>query len=136
MIDELDKLLATMDGDARRDLALICESHHLDDLDDLTKYSFERAYGNSDNEIANLQYAAILLRSADLLQITRDRTPSVSYNLINPTDPVSVEEWAKQQAVKRVTWKPGLTDGQPDNNVPRDTWRFMHGSLTRRDFSL
>jgi hypothetical protein len=118
----IDGLLSHLGDGARYDLGLVCESHHLDDLDDTGKYSLDRAYGNSDAESANLQYVSVLLRSADLLQITNDRTPSVIFKLINPTDPISLEEWAKQRAVNKVTWKPGLNqEGQPDEAAPRDT---------------
>jgi hypothetical protein len=68
---------------------LVCESHHLDDLNDLEKYRVSQPYRDSNAETANLQYAAILLRVADLLHITSDRTPSICFRVINPTDPVS-----------------------------------------------
>jgi molecular chaperone HtpG len=121
-IEQLDALLAGFDPQFRRDLATVCESHHLDDLGDLAKYRISQAYGNSDDETANLQYASILLRTADLLHITRDRTPSVSLAVISPTDPVSQIEWSKQQAVKRVRAKPSVNrDGIVDPTLPKDT---------------
>jgi hypothetical protein len=42
--------------------------------------------------------------------------------VINPTDPISQQEWAKQEAVKRVHPKIGINDdGQPDEKAPKDT---------------
>ena len=118
----IDELFAQLDPQFRRDLALICESHHLDDLDDISKYKVSQPYGNSDEETANLQYAAVLLRTTDLLHITRDRTPSIAFRVINPTDPLSQDEWAKQMAVRRVRSQCGHNrDGNPDENAPRDT---------------
>jgi molecular chaperone HtpG len=101
---------------------MICESHHLNDLNDRKKYKTSEPYGDSDDETVNLQYCAVLLRTADLLHITMDRTPSITFKVINPIDPISQDEWAKQQAVTRVRPKLGVNqDGQPDENSPKDT---------------
>ena len=122
VVKEVNQLLGALDSDFRRDLGLVCESHHLADLDNLSKYKPIKPYGNSDDETANLQFSAILLRTSDLLHITRDRTPSIQFRLINPTDPINQEEWAKQLAVKRVRDKWGVdVDNQPDEHAPRDT---------------
>lgn len=105
-----------------RDLALVCESHHLDDLYDLKKYKPNQPYGDDDREAANLQYSAILLRTADLLHVTQDRTPSLTFRVISPTDPISIEEWLKQMAVVAVKSKVARDqDGQADKSLPRDT---------------
>ncbi len=117
----------------RRDLGFVCESHHLNDLGDVKKYKPSQPYGNSDSETANLQYAAVLLRTADLLHVTSDRTPSIAFRIINPTDPISQQEWAKQMAVKRVRPKLGLNvDGIPDEKAPRDTIE-VHAYFTKED---
>ncbi|WP_313032050.1 HD domain-containing protein [Massilia alkalitolerans] len=122
VMSEVDKLLMPLGQQFRRDLGLICESHHLNDLDNRKKYKVAEPYGDSDAATANVQYCAILLRTADLLHITADRTPSIMFKVINPTDPVSQEEWAKQQAVKRVQAKFGVNEeGQLDEKAPRDT---------------
>lgn len=68
----------------RDDLAMVCESHHLDDLYDTEKYPVSNPYGLHSEECANVQYAAVLLRTADLLHITKDRTPSIAYRMITP----------------------------------------------------
>ena len=101
---------------------MVCQSHHLDDLADFRKYQVSQPYGNSDEETANLQYGAVLLRAADLLHITSDRAPSIAFRVINPTDPLSQQEWAKQMAVRRVRSQIGRDkDGNPDEKAPRDT---------------
>lgn len=64
---QIDTLLESLGPQFRRDLGLICESHHLNDLHDLKKYKPSQPYGDSDAETANLQYCAVLLRTADLL---------------------------------------------------------------------
>lgn len=103
---EVERLSSDFPALLRRDLGLICESHHLEDLGDTSKYSNEMPYGNSDEETANLQYAALLLRTADLLHITSDRTPPVLFRALNPTDPISQGEWVKQAAVRMVRAQP------------------------------
>lgn len=119
---QIDNLLKPLDSQFRRDLALVCESHHLDDLNNFKKYTVSQPYGDSDQETVNLQYCAVLMRTTDLLHMTSDRTPSVVFQTINPTDPLSQREWAKQMAVKRVRSKKGLNrENQPDDNAPRDT---------------
>jgi len=92
-------LVKNLSEEFRGDLALVCESHHRDDLDDLEKYDPRRPYGNDLKETVNLQFASILLRTADLLHVTKDRAPSLAFSLINPSDPKSVEEWHKQMTV-------------------------------------
>lgn len=107
-IAEIDLLLSGLDADFRRDLAMVCESHNLDDIEDVDKYKVSQPYGDSDEETCNLQFCAIILRSVDLLQITRNRAPTVLFRIINPSDPLSQAEWSKQNAVKRVRPQPAL----------------------------
>ncbi len=111
-VDAINGLLAGMNDVVRDDLAKICLSHHEDDLFDLGKYRINRVYGDDDAGQANLHYAAIILRTADVLQIQRGRVPSVLYKLIDPSNPKSQEEWAKQSGVRAV--KPVLvaTNGE------------------------
>lgn len=106
-------VLKDLDPVIKNDIALIARSHHLDDLDDLTKYKTQRRYGSDADHLANLQYAAIVLRTADLLHMTRDRTPAVQFALTSPTDPMGQLEWRKQQSVRAVTpsaSKPGIVE--------------------------
>lgn len=122
VVEEIDALLAPLGTQFRRDLGLVCESHHLNDLDDLGKYKPSQPYGDSDSETVNLQYCAVLLRTADLLHMTSDRTPSTVFRVINPTDPISQDEWAKQMAVKRVRPKVAANeDGVADETLDKDT---------------
>jgi len=115
-------LLTNIDENFRTDLAIVCESHHLDDLNDLDKYSPRRAYGSDTRETANLQFAAILLRTVDLLHVTRDRTPSLAFSLIAPSDPKSIEEWHKQMEVVAVRMAPPRDDkGNVDTKAIPDT---------------
>lgn len=122
LITEIDKLLTPLGDQFRRDLGLICESHHLNDLNDRKKYKTAEPYGDSAAATVNVQYCAVLLRTSDLLHITDDRTPSITFKIINPTDPISQEEWCKQRAVKRVHPKIGLNEEkQPDEKAVKDT---------------
>lgn len=133
IVAELNELLRPFTLQFRRDLSLICESHHLSDLDNFAKYKVSQPYGDSDEETVNLQYAAVLLRTADLLHITSDRTPSISYRVINPTDPVSQNEWSKQRAVTRVRSRVGLDiDKNPDETAPRHAIE-VHAHFTEQD---
>lgn len=119
---EIQKILEPLPAMFRRDLGEICESHHLDDLDDFSKYRTCVRYGNSEKECVNLQYCAIILRTADLLHITNDRTPSIQFRLINPTDSISVVEWQKQGAVRAVAPKePRDKEGKVDRSLLKDT---------------
>ncbi len=130
---EIFGLLEPLGQQFQRDLGFICESHHLDDLSDLRKYKVSQPYGDSEAETANLHFAAILLRTSDLLHITRNRTPSIAFRLINPTDPISQSEWAKQMAVRRVRSQMGIgKEGVPDEAAPRNTIE-VHAYFTKPD---
>lgn len=105
------------------DLANVCASHSLDDLEDFGKYKILQSYGTTPQEKANVFYAALILRTADLLHITQDRTPLVEYRIIAPTNPISQEEWAKQGAVASVTPKiPVDEDGNKNQELQSDTF--------------
>lgn len=125
VVIEIKKLISNLDPLFRRDLALICESHHLSDLDDLDKYKPNQQYGPTSDEKVNLHYTALILRTADLLHITSDRTPSIEFNLINPNDPISQEEWAKQKAVKTIRPQSKKKEGMTDDSIPKDTFEVI-----------
>jgi len=57
--DQLNHLLSPLDDRIRTDLANVCESHNLSDLDDEQKYPLFQPYGRSDDETVNVQYAAV-----------------------------------------------------------------------------
>jgi molecular chaperone HtpG len=115
-------LFVGLDLTVKRDLGLACESHTKDDIADTRKYKVSQPYGASANETVNLQYIAAILRTVDLLQITKGRAPSVLFQIISPTDPVSQLEWQKQGAVRSVRAKPGTDrEGKASLDVQSDT---------------
>lgn len=97
----ISDMLGLLDNSFRSDLAMICQSHQWDSLPDHLK-SVDEAYGSSKSEKVNLLYISILLRSADILHMTHDRTPDVEYRIISPQNEISIVEWAKQKAVRSV----------------------------------
>lgn len=94
---EIREILAPLPSRFCENLAIVCESHHRDDLNKLEKYPLCQRYGNGPSEMANVQYAALLLRTVDLIHVTKDRTPSIMYKTIRFSDPKGVEEWDKQK---------------------------------------
>lgn len=122
VVAEIQKMLEPLPSMFKRDLGDICESHHLNDLDNFSKYKTRVRYGSSEKEYVNLHYCAIILRTVDLLHITNDRTPSIQFRLINPSDSISVIEWQKQGAVQAVAPKdPRDKEGKIDRSLPKDT---------------
>lgn len=118
---EIEQILSNLDSMFRTDLAMICESHHKEDIDDFSKYKVNVLYGTDDNEKVNLNYIAIILRIADLLHITKDRTPSISRRVINVSNPVSIIEWEKQKAVKAIKpQQPRNKEGNVDNSLEKN----------------
>lgn len=125
IIKEIHGLLKPLKISFLHDLALLCESHQLSDLNNFEKYRTSQPYGTTPQEIANIFYAALILRVADLLHITSDRTPTIEYNLINPSDPISQEEWAKQNAVDNVRPQTKKNqDGNLDITIQSDTFEI------------
>jgi molecular chaperone HtpG len=95
---EVGRLMAPLPSRFREHLGTVCESHHEDDLTDPLRFPLYDTLGTDlKRECVNVQYAAILLRTTDLLHVTHDRTPSVMFKLIPFTDPKSVLEWEKQR---------------------------------------
>lgn len=105
VLQEIQNLIRDLPPIVKRDIAKLCESHNLDDIEDITKYPLSQPYGNSRNEEADLQYIAVILRTADLLQITNSRAPSTLFRIISPSNPASQTEWHKQNAVRRIREK-------------------------------
>lgn len=133
VVAEIDNLFRDIDPAFRRDLGFVCESHHLSDLNDFRKYKTRQPYGPTSGETANLHYCAVLLRATDLLHITRDRTPSIAFRTLNPSDPISQEEWAKQMAVRAVRPKLGRDkEGNVSPSAPQDTVE-IHAFFTATD---
>ncbi|WP_393086259.1 ATP-binding protein [Streptomyces sp. LN704] len=118
----VSEILSPLSQPFREDLAFVCESHHLDNLYDTDRYPTSNPYGLDRQECANVQYAAVLLRTSDLLHMTRDRTPSFTYRLITPSDPISQFEWAKQEPVRSVRGQMAKKpDGAADPHGTPDT---------------
>jgi len=118
----LSDLFSALDATVKRDLALVCESHTIDDINDINKYKISQPYGVSPDETVNLQYVAAILRTVDLLQITKGRAPSALYQIINPTDPLSQIEWQKQGAVRSVRPQLGMNrDGVASSEIQSAT---------------
>ena len=122
IVNEIQELLKNIDSLFRQDLAMICESHHTDHLDDYSIYDTNKCYESSENGKVNLQYIAIILRTVDLLHITMDRAPAVEYRVFCPTDPTSIIEWQKQKAI-RVVKPQEMRDeeGNIDKSIQSDT---------------
>ena len=122
VIKEIQEVIKQLPEGFKRDMAKICESHHLNDLDDFNKYKVDAKYSGDNQCVVNLSYIAIILRTADLLHITSDRTPSIEFKVINPTDPKSILEWQKQSYVSAITPQAKLEDkGGKKVKVPSDT---------------
>ncbi|MFJ5517855.1 ATP-binding protein [Streptomyces griseoluteus] len=130
---EVGRIVENLPYSFRKDLALVCESHHNDDLDNVEKYSVSKPYGPRKDQTANVQYAAIVLRTVDLLHVTSDRTPSITFRILNPGDPTSQLEWAKQQAVTSVREKMAANnEGELDPSLTPDSIE-VHGYFTDGD---
>ncbi|WP_156382324.1 MULTISPECIES: ATP-binding protein [unclassified Aureimonas] len=101
----INGLLHPLDATFRRDLAIICESHTLGHSEAVASLKVSQPYGGP-QETVNLQYIAVILRTIDLVQITNRRAPTVLYQIINPSNPISQVEWQKQGVVRTVRAAP------------------------------
>ncbi|MBI5000998.1 MAG: hypothetical protein HZB92_05670 [Euryarchaeota archaeon] len=102
---EIADLLSVLPGRFRTNLGDVCESHHLDNLDNKDLFPLCQGYGNNPDERVNVQYCALLLRTTDLLHITQDRTPSIMYKTLRISDPKGIIEWKKQSGTFYVRMK-------------------------------
>lgn len=98
----LQTALSGLTAKGREELAIICESHHKSNIEDLTTYKTKSVHGQSPDAQINMQALCILLRAADVLQIGTGRTPSIGFSLVNPTNPISQLHWTKEMGVTRV----------------------------------
>ncbi|MDD9177239.1 MULTISPECIES: HD domain-containing protein [Aliivibrio] len=107
----------------KRDLALICESHNLDDIKDVSKYKPDAQYSQVDCSKVNVQYCAIVLRTCDLLNITNDRAPTLEMRLISPKNAISKREWLKHNSINVIRAKSKVNiHGNIDNSIQPDTF--------------
>jgi hypothetical protein len=93
----ISELMKPFPARFREHLATVCESHHRDNLNKLDLYPLCQRYGSETLEMANVQYAALILRTVDLIHVTKDRTPSITFKTIKLSDPKGVDEWHKQK---------------------------------------
>ena len=90
------------------DLALICESHTFDTFD-LAKRKgdhFIEIFRRNKmiyNEEVNIQYLAICLRLADLMDFDRERTPNILFKYLSPKNKISLNEWMKHLSI--IGWR-------------------------------
>jgi hypothetical protein len=104
--EEVHRLLRPLPTRFREHLGTVCESHHEEDLTDPLRFPLYEVIGQDiGRESVNVQYAAVLLRTADLLHVTHDRTPSVMFKAIKFTDPKGVAEWERQRGTFSVAPK-------------------------------
>ena len=78
-------------------IGLVAMGHRLVDLLDFSRYNPEFPV-KSGTEIICLPYLACILRLADELDITNDRTPDLLYNEYLPENRISKKEWEKHKA--------------------------------------
>ena len=102
---EITSLMSNLPTRFRENLATVSESHHKNNLHKIDIYPLAQRYGSDPREIANVQYGAFILRTVDLIHVTKDRTPSVMYKSIRFSDLKSVDEWDKQQGIWSVNLK-------------------------------
>lgn len=116
VVSALHECLGGLPSRFREHLAIVCESHHRDNLDKRELFPLAQRYGSDPAAIANVQYSAVLLRTTDLLHVTQDRTPSVMYQMIGLTDPLGIDEWKKQQGTFSVGMKSRDFDAADHDN--------------------
>jgi molecular chaperone HtpG len=118
IIYEIEKTLDKLPIRFKKNLADICESHHKDNLDDISIYPLCQRYGNKPQELANIQYSALILRTADLLHVTQNRAPSIMYKIVRFSDPKGVDSWKKHRGTFSVYMKSReFNENDPDSHV-------------------
>ena len=85
-------------------IALVGMGHRVVDLLDFDKYKPEYAV-KSGKEFLCLPFLSGIIRLADELDITNDRTPDLLYDEYLPDNKISKKEWAKHKANYRVNFK-------------------------------
>lgn len=79
-------------------LIKICDAHGeaVKQLYDIQKWPKQTLVGE---KIINVQFLALVLRLADIMDLDSERTPKVIYDFVNPEDPVSIIEWKKHRSI-------------------------------------
>ncbi|MCK4491552.1 MAG: ATP-binding protein, partial [Candidatus Altiarchaeales archaeon] len=81
----------------------ICRGHRKENLHDKNIFNPDKMYG--DNPI-NVPLLAALLRIADGLDLTFERTPQIIHEHIPPKDNISKEEWERHLSISGVGLRP------------------------------
>lgn len=126
----LSGILSKVDPKFRMDLARLCKSHQEKILDVFNTEDADIQYNQDESTKVNLIYCAAVLRTADLLHVTSERTPNVDFLLISPKNAYSRREWVKQRAVNCILPK---QERDKDNNV--DPNKEAHLFEVRAEFS-
>ena len=84
-------------------IALVSMGHRVVDLFDQDKYNPNFSV-KSGSDFVCLPYLAGILRLADELDITNDRTPDILYKGYFPSNKISKDEWEKHKANYRVNF--------------------------------
>jgi hypothetical protein len=77
----------------------ICRGHRKENLYDRNLFKPDRGYKNFP---INIPLIAAFLKIADELDLTFERTPAIIYEVIQPKEPISKEEWEKHLSVAGV----------------------------------
>ena len=110
-------MLHYVDENFRKDLAEICKSHS-EAFSDCKDFRTDQPYAQGDEYQSNLLYVAAILRTADLMHINYERTPTTAYLLISPKDQFSRQEWVKQKSITSIRPKKEFDkDGKLDTNA-------------------
>lgn len=96
----LSSMVGSLSIEIRRDLAKLCKSHGEDLSIIQGSLDVDQQYEQSSDSKINLLYIASILRTADILHISSERTPDIVRKIVSPKNPFSKTEWDFQQSVK------------------------------------
>lgn len=92
-------LLGSLSDNILLDLAKLCKSHG-EELGELVPdLDVSQQYEQDGESRVNLLYIASVLRTADLLHINSERTPSIVYKILAPKNHYSITEWNFQKSI-------------------------------------
>lgn len=95
----IHQMIGCLKPNILKDLALLCKSHQLNMNECVNILKPDLQYEQDASSFTNLLYVAAILRTADLLHITSERTPDIDFLLISPQNNYSRREWVKQKSV-------------------------------------
>lgn len=116
------KLCPTDCTSCHRTIARICASHgySFEEVEKLSNAIPIHCSLYNDTLNVNVKFLSILLRLADLLDISNKRAPEYVYNIIKPKNYVSVKEWAKHLNTLGIMLNPQKTDEILVNGAVKD----------------